>query len=750
MLAFGAVVVWGHDGARDDGRARSPSTARVRAISAGGSHTCAITEAGGVKCWGWEGRHGELGNGARTDSLHPVSVVGLSSGAVAVSAGASHSCAVTTVGAIKCWGENRHGQLGDGTTTTRLTPVDVVGLSSGAFAVSAGPFGISGRLSTCAITEAGAVKCWGVNTQGQVGDGTTVDRHVPTSVVGLSSGMVAVSVGGDHACAVTAAGAVECWGDNTYGQLGDGTTTTRLTPVDVVGLSSGVVAVSAGLGHTCALTDEGAVECWGDNSLGQLGDGTTTNSHVPARVVGLSSRVVAISAGWSHMCALTDEGAVACWGNNRVEQLGNETAANSPVPAFVVGLSSGVVGIAAGAGHACAVTTSGAVECWGGGFRAQLGVSPVPVDVVGLSSGAGAIDAGGGVSCALTEAGAVTCWGRNPEGDFGGIATPDSPVPVDVVGLSSGVCAVSAGGVHTCAVTAAGAAKCWGDNRNGQLGDGTKVDSPDPVDVAGLSSGVVAVSAGGSGPGETHGQTCAVTAAGAVECWGDNSHGQLGDGTTTTRLTPVDVVGLSSSVVAVSAGSGHTCALTAAGAVKCWGDGSQGQIGNDAFRYSSVPVDVVGLWSGVVAVSAGSSFTCAVTAAGAVKCWGYNGYGELGIGSSAWRSSVPRDVVGLSSGVVAVSAGSAHACAVTDAGAVECWGRGHRGQLGNDTLAEKSREPVDVVGLSSGVVTVSAGSVHTCALTTAGAVRCWGSNRAGALGDGAPTRRRVTVDVIGP
>ena len=127
MLAFGAVVVWGHDGARDDGRARSPSTARVRAISAGGSHTCAITEAGGVKCWGWEGRHGELGNGARTESLHPVSVVGLSSGVVAVSAGGVHTCALTTAGAVRCWGSDRAGALGDGAPTRRRVTVDVIG-----------------------------------------------------------------------------------------------------------------------------------------------------------------------------------------------------------------------------------------------------------------------------------------------------------------------------------------------------------------------------------------------------------------------------------------------------------------------------------------------------------------------------------------------------------------------------------------------------------------------------------------------
>jgi alpha-tubulin suppressor-like RCC1 family protein len=156
-------------------------------------------------------------------------------------------------------------------------------------------------------------------------------------VVGLSSGVVSISAGWDHTCAVTSTGAVECWGYNGYGQLGDNTTTYRPVPVGVVGLSSGVVSVSAGAAHTCALTSTGAVKCWGSNGSGQLGDNTTTDSPVPVDVVGLSSGVVSVSAGQNDTCALTSTGAVKCWGYNGYGQLGDNTTTDSHVPVDVVG-----------------------------------------------------------------------------------------------------------------------------------------------------------------------------------------------------------------------------------------------------------------------------------------------------------------------------------------------------------------------------------------------------------------------------
>ena len=251
----------------------------VVAISAGGGHTCALTSTGGVKCWGVMGGYG-LGDGTTQDRLAPVDVVGLTSGAVAIGAGNVHTCALSGAGGVKCWGGNA-GRLGDGTDQNRLTPVDVLGLGSGVVAITAG------GSQTCTVTNAGSVKCWGNNVSGALGDGTKVNRRTPVDVVGLTSGVVALSAGDNHTCAVTSGGGVKCWGSDLTGQLGDGAfNVDRLTPVDVTGLSSGVTAVSAGGQHTCARTSTGSVKCWGFNGLGGLGDGTTNTRSVPLDVVG--------------------------------------------------------------------------------------------------------------------------------------------------------------------------------------------------------------------------------------------------------------------------------------------------------------------------------------------------------------------------------------------------------------------------------------------------------------------------------
>jgi alpha-tubulin suppressor-like RCC1 family protein len=353
------------------------------------------------------------------------------------------------------------------------------------------------------------------------------------------------------------------------------------------------------------------------------------------------------------------------------------------------------------------------------------------------------IGAGNDSTCAVTTAGAATCWGGNESGQLGNGSTAGSLVPGDVVGLSSGVIAVSATAGCTCVVTAAGAVECWGSNGfgSGQLGNGTTTDSLVPVDVVGLSSGVVAVSTGGR-------HTCAVTSAGAVKCWGSNDLGELGNGSTKSSLVPVDVVGLSSGVVAVSAGVTTTCALLATGAVKCWGYNVFGQLGNDSTADSHVPVDVVGLGSGVVAVSAGSDYACAVTAAGAARCWGYNGYGQLGDGTTIHRH-VPVDVLNLSSGVLAISTGDSHTCAVTATGAVACWGVDKDGELGDGSTTD-SAVPVAVVGLPSEIVSVTVGAgAHTCAVTSTGGITCWGNDVHGQLGNGSMISSLAPVDVVG-
>lgn len=353
--------------------------------------------------------------------------------------------------------------------------------------------------------------------------------------------MTAVSTGTSHSCGVTNAGGVRCWGLNSHGELGDGTTRSSSVPVDVVGLGSGIESVSAGLGYTCAVTSAGRVRCWGDNGHGELGDGTTRSSAVPVDVVGLSSGAVAVSAGWSHSCAVTSAGAAKCWGHNAFGGLGNGTTASSAVPVGVIGLGSGAVSVQVGEFHSCAVTSSGAAQCWGYNADGELGNgttsdSSVPVGVIGLGAKTTrAVSAGRYHSCVVTTAGAVKCWGRGPDGQLGNGTSSDSAAPVNVSGLGSGVVAVSAGRSHSCAVTSAGGVRCWG-GRGGELGSGSNTGSPVPVGVVGLDSGSAGVSAGGH-------HTCARSSAGSVTCWGFNGDGGLGNGTVKSSPVPVDVAG---------------------------------------------------------------------------------------------------------------------------------------------------------------------------------------------------------------
>lgn len=357
-----------------------------------------------------------------------------------------------------------------------------------------------------------------------------------------------------------------------------------------------VEGVAAGYLHTCAVTGSGGVKCWGANESGQLGNGTTTDSSTPVDVSGLSRGVVAIAAGGHHTCAITGKGGVKCWGSNAEGQLGNGIGFDSNIPVGVKGLESGVTAIAAGAGWVCALTSAGGVKCWGADNYGQLGngktiETSTPVDVSGLASGVSAISANSLHACALTTAGRVKCWGST-EGT-GAPRKTDSNVPVDVLGLGLGVTAITAGGLHACATTSGGSVECWGTNGEGELGNGSKTDSDRPAQVSGLTKGVAALAVG-STDDFLPSHTCALTTEGGVTCWGPNRDGQLGNGSTKDSSRPVEVSGLSGGITAVAVGGRHACAITGAQRLKCWGDNSKGQLGNGSSSNSASPVNVAG------------------------------------------------------------------------------------------------------------------------------------------------------------
>jgi len=679
-LKSGGVWCWGSNGGTL-GNGTTPNSSvpvavsglesGVSAISAGLYHTCALKD-GGAWCWGLNA-HGQLGTGTAMSSSVPVPVSGLGSGVSAISAGWNHTCALKD-GGVWCWGFNQYGQLGSAPLYSP-TPLLLTGFESAVTSITAG------GNHTCALKN-GGVSCLGDSTFGQLGDGTVT-----------GSGVAMISAGLYHTCALKNGGAA-CWGFNLYGGLGDGTTTNSSAPVTVSGLASGVSVVSAG-GGTCALKDGGAW-CWGRNAEGQLGDGTTTERHLPVAVSSLGSGISAISAGVYHTCALRD-GVVECWGRNDAGQLGDGTTTNSSVPVAVVGLpTTGVTAISAGGGHTCALK-SGGVWCWGWNLFHQLGNGIYPethvlVAVPGLTSEVTAVTSGGDHSCALRD-GAVWCWGRSTWGQTGNFdSATDSTPPLPVSTLSSGVTAVSAGANYTCALKDGGV-WCWGLNISGQLGNPSAATlSLAPLPVIGLASGVTAISTG-----TLH--ACAVKDGGAW-CWGYNGSGQLGNNTTVDSPVPVPVSGLSQNVAAISADQDHSCAVTS-GAVLCWGGNSVGQLGDDTAMDSPVPVALPALASGVSAISAGIGFTC-VLKDGAVWCWGWNPFGQLGNGDLAYSRFTPQTVSGFTSGVGEISANFDHACAIKD-GVARCWGHNNYGQLGDNTTLDSS-VPVTMAADSDGDV----------------------------------------------
>ncbi len=374
-----------------------------------------------------------------------------------------------------------------------------------------------------------------------------------------------------------------------------------------------VIAVSSGNWHTCAVLASGALSCWGNNEYGQLGDGTEIDSSSPVMVSGLDGSsdeldVLSVSAGMDHTCAVLRSGALKCWGRNQYGQLGagiENDEANS-TPAFVTGFSndsedSRAVQIAAGGYHTCAVLVSGALEC----------------------------------------------WGQNTKGQLGNESTTQSSSPVEVSGLDgvvSSVALVRLGFEFTCAQLESEAVKCWGSNVFAQLGNGSTNSSANstPGFVSGFSEASEDAHAIDLSTGEYH--ACIVVENGAVECWGYNYFGQLGSGTdnVATGLTPAEVAGFSATTeeeqaVKLSAGTLHTCILSKSDALKCWGNNSRGQLGNGADNsgVNSTPSLVTGFSSGAEAnktlsLSTGEKHTCALLVSGALQCWGLNEYGQLG------------------------------------------------------------------------------------------------------------------------
>jgi alpha-tubulin suppressor-like RCC1 family protein len=645
----------------------------VTELASGHNFTCARKTNGSIWCWG-SNDQGQLGTAsAGAYESIPVQVSGIN-WASRISAGRTHACAITSGGTVKCWGANDFGQLGDGSTTSSTGPVTALGLIS-ATEISANIF------STCALRSDGTVWCWGNNAYGSVGDGTSGNNKLQPTQVSSITDAIAIGNGGYHACAVLTNGQARCWGQNFFGQVGDGTTVQRTTPVAVSGLS-GITRISAGGGSSCALGSDSKVRCWGLNASGQLGDGTSANRSTPVTVLGPAgsqlSNATSISVGTSHACAVRTDGSTRCWGSDDFEQLGDGQdnllyAVPRQWTPFV-----GPAAISLGETHSCALLTSGEVRCWGDNQRGSLGdgtrvSTHLPKTVLNLSL-ATAVSSGRQFSCARLADSTVKCWGDIPGGSIPNEA-------VTITGLTD-VTQIGAGARHVCARLSNGTVQCWGDNESGQLGDGTFIPRSAPTLVPNLS-GVVAVAGGPR-------HTCALMSDNSVKCWGSNADGQLGVTSPAPSPNPVSVPGVSSASQ-LALGASHTCARLSDGSVKCWG--ASGLVGIPGVTSGvSVPTQVTGL-TGVTSIAAGwgkEGYTCATANGGSIFCWGVNSESAFGNAKGGRTTPLVQRYYGTPDQTLAITdakpdklaAGGAHTCTIRANDQVWCWGSNANGRVG--------------------------------------------------------------------
>jgi len=709
----GTVWAWGSNssGQLGDGTYKSQTSPvpvsglnGVISVAAGERHSLALKDDGTVWVWGYNSKG--LGDGSLDSwppKTTPVTVSGLT-GVVAIAARNDFSLALKSDGTVWAWGGNSYGQLGDGTTTSRTTPVQVSGLG-GVTGISAGG---SYNSFAAALKNDGTVWAWGDNGNGQLGDGTTTSSTTPIQVIGLTD-IRAISAG-SGITALNNNGSVY----KNYG-----------VSASFYSILDNVLAISAGLNHTIALRSDSTVWTWGDNSAGQLGDGTTQYKGMP-RQLGNLGNIISIAAGTYDSFALQDNGTLWGWGQNDIGQLGigrtsydQPNAVQSPVRVdSLPNIASAVVSDS----FSAAIANDGSVWSWGNNSDGQLGDGTrtsraTPVQVTGLN-GVSAIAVADDFVVTVKNDGTVWSWGANWPGQLGDGTTTSRTTPVQVTGLNGGS-AIAVGNDFVVAIKNDGSVWSWGDNWSGQLGDGTTTSRTTPVQVTGLN-GVSTIAV-------AYNSVVAVKNDGAVWSWGDNWSGQLGDGTKTSRATPGQVIGLSG-VSAVSVGFGLVAALKSDGTVWEWGTNTYEQLAPDATSSRTTPAQVAGL-SGVTAVSVGGGFVAALKNDGTVWAWGYNDHGELGDGTTTSRTT-PVQVSGLN-GVIALSAQNDYVTVLKNDGTVWEWGQ----NPGDPLLSSIKTVPVQVSNLTQ-VNRIITGQLTSFAVKNDGTIWGWGWNGYGQIGNG--------------
>jgi len=563
-------------------------------IAAGSDHTLGLKAGGTLWAWGlnvW----GQLGDGTTTERTSPVQVLipggsGLfDEDWVAVDAGRFHTLALKSNGTLWAWGSDVWGQTGTNGADScfigpdcRKSPVRIGSTPSGPGTENSWTWFAAGDFHTLALKSDGSLWSWGRNDAGQVGDGTTIQRNVPVRI-GADSDWTSVEAGGSHSIATKSRGTLLAWGSNVFGQLGDGTAETeRLAPVSIGEDSNRWVKVSSEDSYTLAVRSDGTLWGWGRNTFGQLGDGTTTDRDFPDQI-GADRDWAAVAAGTTHAIALKSNGTLYGWGRNTFGQLGDSTNVDKSSPVRI-GTDNDWTKIAVGSGHTVALKSDGTLWTWGWNSGGQLGDGST-IDTnfparIGAASDWVSIAASNGHNLALKSDGSLWGWGDNDLGSLGD-GTLDWALSPIRIGTDNDWASVSTGSTHTLALKATGTIWAWGSNAGGELGTGSTSAFRAVPGQVGTDNDWVVILAGNSA-------SAAIKSDGSRSAWGRNSFGSLGDGTTADRYSPVRV-GENNNWVSLEAGGSYTLALRSDGTLWYSGRNLYGQFGDGTSDNSLVP-----------------------------------------------------------------------------------------------------------------------------------------------------------------
>lgn len=766
-------------------------------IAKGSFHACGIRKNGSLWCWGWNSA-GQLGNNViGTNQTRPVRVKDDVGGNgwndwISITAASQHTCGIRENGTAWCWGDSANGVLGDGQMATdRSLPVQVntdTGLPGWDDWVSID----GGDLYTCGLRQDGSAWCWGDAFFGQLGDGQTTDQSRPVRVQtdvgpGGWNDWVYINAGTRASCGIRSNGTAWCWGQGSLGKLGDGQSTVNQPRPVQVQTSTGPggwndwLAISGGSDHTCGMRGDYSIWCWGLNSSGQIGDGTTITKSRPASTQANIANTTTIASNGAHNCSIRENGTLWCWGNPISGQLGDNQNTMLRARPIQVHSDTSDIGwrdwksVAIGSAFTCGIRANGTLWCWGDSEFGALGDGQAVTDkfrpnqVKNNFGGAGWSDwvnvsSGGGHSCGVRQDGSAWCWGSGALGKLGNGDTADQYLPVQVQdatgpGYWTDWVTVKAGEFYSCGVRKNGTAWCWGGAQYGRLGDNQNtVDQTRPVqvvDTAGTGTWNDWVDIEVSGA-----HSCGIRANGRAYCWGRGSAGRLGNNSTADQVAPVEVhtnaasPGWDDWAKIVTSAGGHTCGLRHNGTAWCWGTQDSGRLGDGGTTsYMARPTQVKNDsitssagWNDWVSIEVGYWHTCGARSNGRLYCWGRVDYAQVGDGQNWENRTRPVSVHKEYRLLTEVSPGAEHTCSVRNDGTAWCWGNPQHGRLGDGQTTIQRNRPTRVIGKANWD-SISAGSGHSCGIRQDGTAWCWGLNQGGQVGNGGTINQSIPVQV---